>query len=341
MVPLFGAFLCAAPLVARPTVRFGVRVPPEYAEAAVIRRERRGYQWRSAVVAICCTAAVIAVVGHRPWWPGRLILVVEILADFGCFWLARQRITRVKSAEGWFAGRRQTVVADTSWRTRPQPYPVGWLIPAAAVIVSTVIIGVVRYPHLPVYLGSGGDRVATSPFSVFAVVVSQVYVTGMWAGLLVLVHRSRPDLDTADPAASLRGYRKALGAYARAGLILLACIDLSLLLYGLQRWQVYPDGTILLPAPVVFGLASFLVTAVRAGRERVPTAGAATATDRDDDRFWKAGLLYVNRDDPGLLVSARFAVGWTPNFGNPTAWLLIAGFIAVPAGLVIIKLVGA
>jgi uncharacterized membrane protein len=56
-------------------------------------------------------------------------------------------------------------------------------------------------------------------------------------------------------------------------------------------------------------------------------------TDRDDDQFWKAGLLYVNRDDPALVVGARFGVGWMLNFGKPVAWLLIAGTFAAWAGL--------
>jgi uncharacterized membrane protein len=29
----------------------------------------------------------------------------------------------------------------------------------------------------------------------------------------------------------------------------------------------------------------------------------------DDDRFWQAGLLYVNRDDPAYVVAARFGAG--------------------------------
>jgi hypothetical protein len=62
------------------------------------------------------------------------------------------------------------------------------------------------------------------------VVLGQIYATGLWTGLLVLVYRSRPDLDTGDPAASLRSYRKALGVFARAGLVLLACVDLTILL---------------------------------------------------------------------------------------------------------------
>jgi uncharacterized membrane protein len=255
-------------------------------------------------------------------------------------WWARQRIAKVKSAEGWFAGQRQTVVADTSWRDQPQHFPVGWLLPIVAVIVATVIVGILRYPHLPAFLASGGHQVARSPVSVFGVIVGQLYVSGMGSGLLALVYRSRPDLDTADPAASLRGYRKALGMFARAALIMFACIDLTLLLSALQRWQVYrlPSyGTALVLLPVALGLIAFLTTAVRAGRRRARACGTANATDRDDDRFWKAGLVYVNRDDPAILVNARFAFGWTANLGNPTARLLVAGIIAVPVGLVIIR----
>lgn len=346
-VPLFGVYMCVGPLVSRRTLRFGVRVPSEYAEAAVVRRERRGYRWRSAMIAVCAVAVLIALAGAgdgRLWWPSKVILVVEVIADVGCFWWAHRRITKVKSAEGWFAGRRQTVVADTSWRTAPQPFPVRWLLPAATVIVLTVIVGIIRYPHLPAYLNlsQGGHRVATSPFTAFGLVVGQLFVTGLWTGLLALVYRSRPDLDTADPAASLRGYRKALGAFARAALVLLACIDFSMLLAALQLWRVVRlsgAAELLVVAPTALGLAACLFVAVRAGAERARTTVRMAAVDRDDDRFWKAGIVYVNRDDPAVLVGARFAFAWTVNFGNPTAWLLVAGCLTLPTGLVVIRLV--
>jgi uncharacterized membrane protein len=341
LVPLFGVFMCIGPLVTRPTVQFGVRVPPDYSAAPVIRRERRTYQWRSAAIAIFAAASLITWGDRSSWVPGRVILIVELAADLGCFWWAHRQITKVKSAEDWFTGRRQTVVADTSWRTQPQVFPTGWLVPAVAVIVGTVIVGILRYPHLPAYLNRGGHRVATSPFSAFAVVVGQIYATGLWTALLLLVYRSRPDLDTADPTASLRSYRKALGVFARAGLVLLACVDLSLLLGALQLWQIFRlsgGGDVLVGVPFAAGLVAFFCAVVRAGAIRARTSGVATAMDRDDDRFWKAGIVYVNRDDPAVLVSARVAFGWTVNLGNPTAWLLMAGFVAVPAGMVAIRL---
>ena len=94
--------------------------------------------------------------------------------------------------------------------------------------------------------------------------------------------------------------------------------------------------------PFAAGVLLLGAVAARAGQGgsrlngNVRGLAPAAGTDRDDDRFWKAGLLYVNRDDPALVVGARFGVGWTPNFRNPVAWLLIAGTFAAWAGLAVL-----
>ena len=137
--------MCLAPAASRPTVQFGVRVPRERADAAVIRRERRAYYWRTAAIGVCCTVAAVLVRGHGSWWLARIILLLELAADLGCFWVARRKIAAVKNADGWFAGLRQTVVTDTSWRTDPPRFPVRWLIPALAVMAATAAAGVLRY----------------------------------------------------------------------------------------------------------------------------------------------------------------------------------------------------
>jgi uncharacterized membrane protein len=338
VVPLFGVFLCVAPLVSRPTIQFGVRVPPERVAAPVIERERHGYVWRSAVIAVLATTAVFATGGHAPSWLSRIILVLLIAADAGLFWWAHRAVARTKSAEGWFAGQRQTVVADTKWRTEPARFPAAWLLPAAAIIVATAVVGVLRYPHLPAHLSTGRHYVATTPASAFATLIGQLFVVGVWTTLLTLAYRGRPDLDTGDPTASLRGYRRALVLIGRAGLILVACIDLTLALAALRRWQIadLPEGVVILPAAL--GVAGILAVVVYAGRIRARAGTAVAGSDRDDDRFWKAGLVYVNRDDPALMVNARFSFGFTPNLGNPRVWLIIAGVATILAGLVVLRL---
>jgi len=350
--------LCLAPVMTRPTVSFGVRVPGERTDSPVIRRERRAYFWRTAAVGACGITAALLLHNHGSWWLSRVILLLEVAADLGCYWLARQQVTAVKTAEDWYAGHRQIVATDTSWRTDPPRFQVRWLIPALAVIAVTVVVGAVRYPDLPARLaveGWGGRRVPKSVVRAFAVVAVQLYVTTLWTGLMLLVYRARPDIEATDPAASTRRYRRYLTAVTRAVLTLLALVDLSLLLVALRTWQVYrPSGpAAALPVlPFAVGLLGLAVVSLRTGQggSRLRGGGGArtgastgtgarrpaTETDRDDDRFWKAGLIYVNRDDPAILIGARFGVGWTFNLANPAAWLVIAAIVAVPAGLVLI-----
>jgi uncharacterized membrane protein len=339
LVPVFGVFLCVAPVVSRPTIQFGVRVPPERVVAPVIRRERHRYVWRSAVLAVAATAVAFVTGAHAPPWLSGIIGVLLIATDAGLFWWAHRSVARVKSAEGWFAGRRQTVVTDTGWRSEPERFPLAWLIPAVAIVVATAVVGVLRYPDLPAHLDAGGGRhLAMTPASAFATLIGQLFVTGLWIVLLTLAYRSRPDLDTGDPAASLRGYRQSLVLIGRAGLTLVACIDLTLALTALRRWQIadVPVGLAILPAAL--GLAGILTAVVHAGRLRGQAGNPAAGSDRDDDRFWPAGLVYVNRDDPALMVSARFAFGLTPNLGNPRVWLIIASAAVMLAGLIVLAL---
>jgi len=198
-VPVLGALICLAPVATRPTVQFGVRVPRERTGAAVIRRERRAYYWRTAAVCVCGTVAALTVQSYGSWWLTRIILLLEMAADLGCFLAARRKIAAVKNAGDWFAGRRQTIVTDTSWRTDPPRFPVRWLIPAVAVTAATAAVGALRYPDLPAHIatgfGSPGHQAPKSVVSVFSVVAAQLYVTAMWTGLMLIIYRSRPDIE--------------------------------------------------------------------------------------------------------------------------------------------------
>jgi uncharacterized membrane protein len=358
-VPFYGALLCAAPAVTKPTVQFGVRIPPERTGATVIGDQRRAYFLRTAVIGVCCTVLAVLLAVHGSRWPPMLIVPIEVAADIGCLLAARRKVAAVKRDERWFAGLRQTVVADMSWHADPPRFPVRWLAPALAVTAATVVIGVLRYPELPGRLTDGfgawaapGHRVPKTPVTAFAIVFAQLWVTALWTAMMLVIYRSRPDIDAADPAASVRRYRRFLATCTRGMLALVTLIDLSLLLTSLRNWQVYRlsgAGTALPLLPYAVGLLIVMAAVLRSGQggfrlavggtDRSGTADPgrrAGLADRDDDRFWKGGLIYLNRDDPALMVTARFGVGWTFNLANPAAWLLITAIVAVPAGLVVI-----
>jgi uncharacterized membrane protein len=371
-VLLVGVLMCVNPLLVRPTVQFGVRIPDDRLGADVIRTARNGYYRGTALLTVGCTA-LTAVLAASASWVLPAVLLLELAGGVGCFLLARSRIAAVKQAERWYDGVRQTLTADTDWRTRPMRFPVLWAAPAVLVALGTLVVGIVRYPALPhrlaVHFTLGGrpDGWADkSLWSAFLPVGAQLLVTVLMVGLMLLTYRSRPDVDTAD-SGSTGNYRRFLAAITRALLVLAALVNVTLLLASLQVWQVWQlsgAASLLTLLPVLLGGLLVVVVAVRNGQAGsrlpalapgspygpplqpgtvpapgVPASGVRTA-HRDDDRYWKGGLVYVNRDDPALLVGKRFGVGWTFNLGNPKAWWLLAAIAAATAGSVLSAALG-
>jgi uncharacterized membrane protein len=340
----------ALPVINSATVPFGVRVPPRNAADPVIVRQTRTYRKRvlaSAVVVAAATAAVSAASGEALLLP--LSVLVLVGTWYACFVLANHAIRAAKAAGGWFEGVRQATAAEAGpgagltpeagAEAQPQraPFPWPWLVPALAITAATLLIGVLRYPSMPgllaVHYGADGvpDRLAAkSVGSAFSLVFVQCGLTALLAGVAAAVHRSRPDIDPAYPVSSARWHRRYTAQSVKALLGLVAMIDLGMLFSSLLMWT----GTVSTWAPlavVLPVLAGVIVAAIVLARNnRVPDEGEPDTglTHVDDDRFWRGGLVYVNRDDPALMVPRRFGLGWTLNFGNPGAAMFLVGVLA-------------
>jgi uncharacterized membrane protein len=75
-------------------------------------------------------------------------------------------------------------------------------------------------------------------------------------------------------------------------------------------------------------------------RTKTSTSTDRQRTDavfRDDDRYWSAGLLYNNPDDPAVFVPKRFGLGWTVNFGHPRGKLFLISILLLPLVLLILN----
>jgi hypothetical protein len=53
--------------------------------------------------------------------------------------------------------------------------------------------------------------------------------------------------------------------------------------------------------------------------------------DRTEDRHWKLGVLYFNRDDAAVVVESRFGLGYTVNFARLETWAMVTLLAAGPA----------
>lgn len=350
-VVLLGLVLLLAlvlPSVTSPIVPFGVRVPAQHAGDPTVLRQERIYRWRvliSGVITAGAGIATFAVTGDPLLLPVSVLVLVGVW--YGCFSLANQEIRAAKAAGGWYQGLHQGITVDTELRTNPPRFPWLWLAPALLITATTVVIGVLSYPTMPgtlaVHYGAHGapDRVvAKSVGSAFSLVFVQIGMTALLAGMAAAITRSRPDIDPAQPVGSARWSRHYMSLSARALLALVATIDLGMMVSSLLMWTgtITSWAPLVVAVPILAAVVATVVVLARNNRERGGSEAETGLTHRDDDKYWRGGLVYVNRQDHALLVPRRFGLGWTINVGNPRASMLLAGLVALIVLVIILRL---
>jgi uncharacterized membrane protein len=329
----------ALPSITSPAVPFGVRVPPQHAGDPTVVRQTSIYRWRVLLGGIATAAAgvlIFAVTGATLVLP--LSVLVLDAVWYGCFFLANHEIRAAKAAGGWYQGLHQGIAVDTELRTNPPRFPWLWLAPALIITAATVVIGVISYPSMPGTLAVHYDAngvpnrvVAKSIGAAFSLVFVQIGVTALLAGIAAAIVRSRPDLDPAHPVTSARWYRRYMSLGAKALLGLTAMIDLGMLGSSLLMWTgtVTPWAPLVIVLPILTAAVVAVVILARNNRERNDAEEDTGLIHRDDDKHWRGGLFYINREDHALVVPRRFGLGWTLNFGNPRAAMLLAGAAAL------------
>jgi uncharacterized membrane protein len=327
----------ALPALARPGLPFGVAVPPDRTGEPAIAAARDRFT-RTALTAGALTAALAiplalflntAVVSAG----AVLLLVAAVSIAYG---LAGRAVRAAKKDGDWYAGAKQAVTADFGFRTDPVRVP--WLgtIPAVVILAATAAVGIARAGSLPDTLpGLGGlaldsgPRVPTGFWTAANPVLAQAAITLVVPLLLAAILKSRAEIDAARPADSARRYRIYLRALARVLLFAAACTNLALLGVALLLWEILPPSpatavAIYTPIAAAAVAAVLLEARVGAGGHRLPSGEPENTglVQRDDDRHWHlGGFVYINRNDPAILVHQRAGgFQWTVNLGHPVGW---------------------
>ncbi|MFC9430765.1 DUF1648 domain-containing protein [Streptomyces sp. NPDC056987] len=350
---ILGAVLYAAPspLLNPKAVPFGVRVPPDKADSPEVGEQRRRYRALLAPIAVVITLASLvlgavlnsAVVGA--------VAALLLCAAAGALWLSAHRaLARAKEQGNWYEQVRQGAVMDTSLRTDPVRLPWLWVVPSLVVLAATAAAGAFAYPDLPATMslperttnGTAYRDVTTTFWSAFSLVFVQLGVTVTVLGTVAAVLRARPDLDVSRPRTSVAQHRRYLALTARALLGVGALLNLMLLGLSAMMWGDSRSGTVLslvVGVPLLVAAVGSLLVVLRAapsgGRTMIGATPGAEAEEntglvaRDDDRHWRAaGTMYVNSDDPAILVPKRVGMGWTVNLANPR-FLIGSGVVLV------------
>jgi hypothetical protein len=350
-----GGIFLIYPRIVRKGLLFGVYVGEEtFAGEAARAITRAWYQGMWATLAACVAAGALlaAVTAHPLAVVGPVGL---LLIGFVALYLRAYRYACALAPQGAPPAAVAPLVAT------PTPSPIlPALAVAAGIACGAFAIGNVwtHYGELPArvpsHFGFSGEPdawLAKSPLGVMLPALLTL-VVGVGLGVMSwLVSHAKRALRAADRGASLAAQMRFRTAMTRflAGVSLLTTALLTWLSVSMVRVGLgLAPGLGKVPMVLValllaFGVGGTILIAFRYGQGGArleQAAGTAPLTNGlADNRHWVLGMFYVNRDDPSIMVERRFGFGYTVNFGNPKAVLLLCAFLAAVLGLTIVALV--
>lgn len=353
---LVGALFYWMPRLTRPDLYFAVTVPSGFRDTAEGRQIMRRYRLQIALSSLGALG-LVAVGGWRGW---TLLMAAAILVQLGGFYptfLAARN--RVKPHRG-----QPSSVREASLFSRSAHLPGGW--PAQAgpfVLLAVAALYLNRRwadipPRFPIHWGLNGhaDNFATrTPAGVYGTLVMGALMCLLFGGLAyALLRWSRPVRRGGAPGVAEEGFRR-----STVGVLVATQWFLAILLGWISVSSPFaspahdPPGAWAVVGLIIAFVAGVIVVFVRKGQGGTRTMQTASASilgleeegrpvgDRTADRYWKAGMFYVNRDDPAIFVEKRFGIGYTVNFGRRLAWAILAALpLVVLAVLLVTHMMG-
>jgi uncharacterized membrane protein len=307
------------PELSRPSVVFSITVSPEFlnskAHSGIVRRYRRGVLLSAIVGVFIALGGVDALVG----WSGPGAFCAQYVLFVTSFALAR-------SATSHYRAEPDSIRQAEFSRNEP-PVMLALLV-IAPLIAMCAALGwtYLNWQYIPdpypVHWGLNGQPdlwVQRTPLHVYGMLALLAGVAALLAffgyGFLFWVRRP-------DGTRERSWYRLPTGWIAimlGAEYFVAASAMLPL---GLD---VQPYELVLLSLLAASSLCLIVIGPIGS---RVPSR----TNDYTPDGAWKLGIFYYNPNDAALFVEKRFGLGWTVNFGQTRAWILI-GLALAPLGL--------
>lgn len=333
MVAMIGGLMLWLPRLSRRELFFSVTVPATFPKSETARPILRRYDARVAVITLVAVALVVRGAVSLHLWLSLAALVAQLA---GCFWAF---LSAHKAAVPHAVP--PTTLREAALAPRPMRLVGGWPLQLAPFAILAAVGAALhanwdRIPlRFPVHWGIDGQPNGWStrtPLGVFGPLILGALVSALMLLLAWGISHWTRRVHATGGAASADLARE------RRCLLIIICVeflvavDLSwTALLPLRANPVSgPAMAVPLGGMVLFVLLLPLLFLVHRPQELMPAEGEPTIGDRTEDRYWKAGVFYVNPNDPALMVEKRFGIGYTLNFGHWASWLIMVALLALP-----------
>lgn len=338
--------LAFMPYWTRKTENFGVSIPEDEYFRADFKKLR--FQYTRNLVGIHLILSVMLIVLSKYLVEDKLfiafivLLTLYLLLSFLLYLPPHFQMKRVKEKENWFSDQKQITMIDTSFHAEKTTLSSFWFSIPFLIVVATTTYTFFVYDAIPNKIPmhtSFSGHVTYDDKTVGNLLIMpamQVFMLFIFIMINYIIKNAKQQVDVKNPERS-----KVQNMHFRkrwSGFIIIMSVLMSILFTFIQFTFIYPALLPYSDAVIITFLAIILIgviyLSVRTGqggsRIKVEANNQPNVIERDEDRHWKLGQFYVNKNDPAIFIEKRFGIGWTNNWAHPISWILLVTIIGMP-----------
>lgn len=350
LVPIFIPMIFI-PFWTRKTDSFGVSIPEEVYQHPQIKKMRQKYAWMNVLLALLTSALFLALAyGHDEKYISLVfpfIIFGYIFTHLAVYLFFHKQMKAIKNNHPDWTNKEQRVIINTGFRSQKLVYSNYWFIIPYIISIFTTIITLTNYQiipeRIPMHFSFSGEvnRWADKSYrSILLTPIIQLFMTSLFLFINIMISKAKQQVSAANPEESIRQnviFRK------RWSLLMLILGTSMIILLMLQQLSlVYPiNQQLLMGVHMVFVISvciAAIILSITTGQggsriRRIKSDENSEIINRDDDRYWKLGIFYFNKNDPAIFLERRFGIGWTTNWAHPLSWIIILIILLVAVGL--------
>ncbi|QTM97948.1 DUF1648 domain-containing protein [Sediminibacillus dalangtanensis] len=350
LLPIF-IVVMFTPYLTRKTESFGVFIPEDIYQDPRLKKMRRSYVYATGIISVLVMAGSFAIIQSLEGEEQVSLaiacgLVGYSVVSFFVYLVFHKKMKKLKAENKWTEQRRQQVTVDLHFDQKKVTWSNWWFTVPYLLSFLTLLLTVFFYEQIPEripmqynFSGEVTNWADKTYRSVLMMPIMQIYLTSLFLFLNTMIAKAKQQLNAANPEKSMEQnirFRRRWSGY-----IIVSGTALTLLFAFTQISFIFPVNTQLLTiVPLLLSgamVAGAIVLAFNTGqggsRIKTGTDKRGNTIDRDDDKHWKLGQFYFNREDPALFLEKRFGVGWTINFARPLAWTALAVIILLAVAI--------
>lgn len=348
-----GVLEIITPYLTRKTTVFGVSIPEPYVQHQQLQIFKKHYSMLVGSIAVAFLLGQVlllftSIQEESFVLLSFILLYVLLLISAGLYMFYHIKTKKLKTQENWEAHLKTVYVMDLSIREKDEVLSPTFFALPIIITLALITFTYMNYNAIPdvfaTHWNAAGEVDGWTEKTWLSVIEMPLILLGLQISFFIMskgMKSAKLQLSAQEKEASANRELQ----QRKYGSWYFAAINYSLtILFVVSHYKtvILKDQTIPYFFPLFIGFIvvslgglTLLIWKLTKSNEHFDDLHT-NETAAADDRYWKWGILYINKNDPSLLVQKKFGVGWTVNLANKWSYIILF-VILLPILLTIFK----